>query len=130
MDAGKLFGRGLSFPPRVGADGRMQWSEGEQNINEAIYIVLMTRLNERINLPVFGSNLGTLLFEPNTVETRHLISTEISEALARWEPRIAVESVVVDPDPQDAEAVIATLNYRLISTQARQSASFNIPLTG
>jgi predicted component of type VI protein secretion system len=64
------------------------------------------------------------------VETRHLISTEISEALARWEPRIAVESVVVDPDPQDAEAVIATLNYRLISTQARQSASFNIPLTG
>lgn len=130
MDAGKLFGRGLSFPPRVGADGRIQWSEGEQNIREAIYVILMTRLNERINLPLFGSNLGTVLFEPNTVETRHLIGNEISEALARWEPRIVVESVVVDPDPQDEEAVIATLNYRLISTQARERVSLTIPLTG
>lgn len=129
MDAGKLFGQGLSFPPRVGADGRMQWSEGEANIREAIYVILMTRLNERINLPQFGSGLAALLFEPNTVETRHLIQHEITTALGRWEPRIAVESVVVDPDPQDAEAVIATLTYRLISTQGRERLSLNIPLT-
>ena len=29
MDAGRIFGRGIAFPPRVGADGRVAWSEGE-----------------------------------------------------------------------------------------------------
>ena len=37
MDAARLFGQGISFPPRVGADGRFTWSVGEDNIREAIY---------------------------------------------------------------------------------------------
>ena len=41
MDTGKLFGRGISFPPRVGPDGRVVWSEGEANVRECIEIVLM-----------------------------------------------------------------------------------------
>ena len=44
MDAGRLFGRGISFPPRVGENGRMAWSEGDDNVREAIYIILMTQL--------------------------------------------------------------------------------------
>ena len=43
-DAGDLFGRGISFPPRVGADGRIVWSEGEQNMRESIRVILMTNL--------------------------------------------------------------------------------------
>ena len=31
MDAGKTIGRGISFPPRIGQDGRMAWSAGERN---------------------------------------------------------------------------------------------------
>src|SRR5436305_1697397 len=28
MDDGRIFGRGISFPPRVGPDGRVAWSAG------------------------------------------------------------------------------------------------------
>ncbi len=118
----------MSFPPRVGADGRIAWSAGEANIREAIHVILMTRLNERINLPDFGGNLGVFLFEPNTVTTRHLIETEIREALRRWEPRISVVWVHVVADPGDALAAIATITYRLVASQAQEQVTLSVAL--
>ncbi len=123
MDAGKIFGRGISFPPRLSADGRMVWSEGEQNIREAIRVILMTEERERINLSDFGGGLSQYLFEPNTVMTRHLIQDRIVKALAAWEPRVRVESVDVVPDPQDAQAAVATIIYQLVATQVRERVS-------
>jgi uncharacterized protein len=128
MDSGRLFGRGISFPPRVGADGRMIWSQGEVNIRESILVILMTQFNERINQADFGGNLRTFLFEPNTVTTRHLIETRIEAALTRWEPRIALESVDVEEDPADPQAAVATITYRLVATQAQQRVSLNVAL--
>lgn len=130
LDAGRLYGRGLSFPPRVGADGRMVWSVGEANIRESIRVILMTQLKERIRLPEFGGNLATFLFEPNTVTTRSLLRDQISRALARWEQRITVESVAVEPDPNDPQAAIATITYKLVTTAARERVSLSISLAG
>ena len=124
----RVFGRGLSFPPRVEADGRIAWSSGEANIRESIFIILMTRFQERINLPDFGANLGVFLFEPNTVTTRHLIETEIERALRRWEPRITVDSVSVVSDASDPLLAIATITYRLVASQALQRVSVALAL--
>ena len=120
MDDGRLFGRGLAFPPRVGSDGRVAWSEGEANVREAIQIILLTEWNERLMLPEFGGGLSGYLFEPNTVTTRRLIKDRIQRALEQWEPRIAVESVEVEADPQDSQAAVATITYNLVATQAHQ----------
>jgi phage baseplate assembly protein W len=128
MDASLVFGQGISFPPRVGADGRMAWSAGESNVRESITIILMTQMNERIYQPDFGGNLDTFLLEPNTVTTHHLIETQIARALRRWEPRIAVESVFVAPDAQDPLAAVATITYQLVATQARAQVSVNVQL--
>lgn len=130
MDAGKLIGRGLGFPPRVGPDGRMQWSEGERNVRETIQIILATEQRERLMLPEFGAGLGRFLFEPNTVTTRHQIGERINRALAQWEPRIAVESVSVDADPQDARAATATITYKLVATGARERLNLSVTLAG
>jgi hypothetical protein len=119
----------MSFPPRVGADGRVQWSDGEVNIQEAIRIILMTEQHERLRLPEFGGGLGRFLFEPNTVSTRHSIQDRITKALTRWEPRIQVESVTVETDPADREAAIASITYKLVSTQTRERVSLNVKLS-
>lgn len=128
MDPGILFGRGISFPPRIGPDGRMAWSEGEANVREAVQIILLTEQRERLMLPDFGGSLGVFLFEPNTVTTRHLIADRIARALADWEPRLHVESVVVEPDPADEQAAIATITYQLIATQTRERVSVQVTL--
>jgi phage baseplate assembly protein W len=130
IDAGRLFGRGISFPPRVGADGRMVWSEGEANVREAIRIILMTEQRERLRLPEFGGSLGRFLFEPNTVTTRHVIQDRVAKTLAEWEPRIQVESVAVEPDRTDPQAAIATITYKLVATQTRERVSVTVALAG
>ena len=130
MDIGKVFGQGISFPPRVGAAGRVVWSEGEQNIRESIRVILLTEQRERIHLPEFGGSLGQFLFEPNTVMTRHLLQDRITKALSTWEPRIRVESVEVAPDPNDAQAAVATITYQLVATQARERVSLSVTLNG
>lgn len=129
MDAGRMFGRGIAFPPRV-VNGRVLWSEGEQNIREAIRIVLLTDERERIRLPEFGGTLRRFLFEPNTTATRQRIEDQINVALSRWEGRIEVETVAVEPDTEDPRAAIATITYRLVATQAVERVSVKVTLAG
>ena len=128
MDAGKIFGRGISFPPRVGADGRVAWSEGETNVRESIRVILMTEQPERLRTPNFGGSLGRFLFEPNTVATRRSIQDRITKELAQWEPRISVESVNVDADTDDPTAAIAVITYKLIATQTVERVSLSVTL--
>ncbi len=130
MNTGNIYGRGLAFPPRVGPEGRVAWSEGEENVRESIRIILMTELRERLRRPTFGGGLGQYLFEPNTVATRHSMSERITQALAAWERRIVIESVAVDPDPKDTEAAVATIAYKLVATQSRERLSLNVTLSG
>lgn len=129
-DAGKIFGRGISFPPRVGPDGRVAWSAGEINVREAIRVILLTEPRERLRLPEFGGGLGRYLFEPNTVTTRHQLQERIARELQRWEPRISVESVEVEPDPLELQTAVATITYRLVATQLRERVSLTVTLGG
>lgn len=127
-DAGR-FGRGISFPVRVGPNGRIAWSAGPDNIREAIRVILLTELEERVMLPQFGGGLRRFLFQPNTVSTHRLIQQTIHQALGRWEPRIDVESVEVEADAGDLEAALATVRYRLVATQAADQVTLRVRFT-
>ena len=88
-----IFGKSLSFPPRVGADGRFVWSSGEDNVRESIAVILRTEPGERVGLPDFGAGLARFLFEPNNVATHARMQDAIRRALDRWERRIQVEAI-------------------------------------
>lgn len=130
MSAGRIFGRSLGFPPRVGADGRVAFSEGERNVRESIRLILMTEPGERLMRPDFGGGLGRFLFEPNTPATHQAIRVHIQKVLARWEPRVALESVEVVAQDDDPRAALVTLTYRLVATQARERVSLSVSLAG
>lgn len=130
MNAGKVLGRSVAFPPRVGPDGRVAFSTGEENVRESIRLILMTEPGERVMRQDFGAGLGRFLFEPNTPATHQRLRLEVLKALARWEPRVAAESVQVDVAADDPRAAVLTLTYRLVATQARERVSINVSLTG
>lgn len=130
MNASALFGQGISFPPRLGADGRVAWSSGPANIREAITVILLTQPGERLMLPDFGGKLRSFLFEPNTVATRQRIQEEITNALSLWEPRITVQAVSVDPDPSDPRAAIAGIQYQLVASQTTAQLNLTVQLGG
>jgi phage baseplate assembly protein W len=129
MDAGQTLGRGISFPPRVGSNGRVEWSTGEDNIREAIRVILLTELRERLRLPEFGGGLKQFQFEPNNVATRKLMEDRIQKALVQWEPRIRVDSIAVEEAEDPFEAIV-TIHYKLVATQARGTISMNARLGG
>lgn len=128
LDEGKLFGRGLAFPPRINTNGRWTWSSGAENIRQSIQIILQTEPLERLMLPSFGSGLKKMLFQPNTVKTHSLIEEIITNALTRWERRIKVTSVEVITDPKDVNTAWVTLRYKLVATQASDQMQMRVQL--
>lgn len=123
-----LYGKSLGFPPRVGANGQMVWSEGELNVRESICIILRTRPGERVNLPDFGCGLDRYLFEPNSTTTLRLIQEEVKRSLSRWEPRIQLDDIVVETAADEPRAVNITIYYTLIATQVSERVGLTLAL--
>jgi uncharacterized protein len=124
-----VFGSGISFPMRLGPDGRVAVSRGPDNVRECIRHVLLTEPGERVMLPDFGGGAGSFLFEPNTVSTRRRIQERIEDALHRWEARVSLQSVAVDEDPDDPRGAIATLRYQLVADRATEQVSVRVQLS-
>lgn len=125
-----LYGQSVGFPPRIGLDGRVQWSSGELNVRESMRIILLTRPGERMMRPDFGCGLDLYLFEPNNVSTLRLIQDEVKQSILRWEPRVTLNDVVVATSPEDARAVDITIYYTLVATQAQERLNLTVALQG
>ena len=130
FDEGKLYGRSISFPPRIGPNGSLAWSTGADNIRESIQVILLTEAKERVLLPTFGGGLQAYLYEPNTVATHRLIQERITQSLGRWEPRIALDAVTVNPHPTEMQTAVVTIRYRLVATNTPDQLSLTVKLTG
>ena len=122
--------RGIAFPPRIGPDGRVAWSSGAQNVRESIRIILQTSLQERIMRPSFGGGLEQFLYESNTLATRTQIEERTQRALARWEPRAAVEDVSAETVPDEPSAVELTIAYTVRDTGTRERVRLTLDLGG
>ena len=116
MDEARIFGQGLSFPPRLGPDGRVALSAGPENIRQALHVILLTEPGERLMREDFGCALRTFLFEPNTPTTRALIRDRIERAIARWERRVRVDDVRVEADPADDRLIQIAIELRQVAT--------------
>jgi uncharacterized protein len=123
-------GRSIAFPPRIGPNGRLAWSDGEQNIRESIRIILQTRPQERLMRPTFGCGIRELLFEPNSLSTRRLLEERVRTALQQWEPRIRVQGVSAEADPDDPSAAIVRIVYRIVATGVREATSMRVTFEG
>src|SRR5580658_8735005 len=111
VNTGRIYGQGLSFPPRVGPDGAMVWSSGELNVRECICTILRTRPGERVERPSFGCGVDRFLFEPNSIATLRVIQEEVKQALQRWEPRITLNDVTATVNAVDPRDVDVTITY-------------------
>jgi Bacteriophage baseplate protein W len=130
MPRQNVYGQGLSFPPRVGVDGRLAWSAGEENVRESIRLILLTEPGERLMLEDFGCGLRRFLFEPNTPATRALIRERIMRAIALWEPRVRTEEVEVEPDPAEERQINISILFRLVATGAPGRLGLSLQLEG
>jgi phage baseplate assembly protein W len=84
-----FLGRGWKFPVSVDATtGRFLLTEGEEDIAEAIRIILMTSKGERVMRPGFGCRLRDFAFGTMDATSLRLIEADVREAVTIWEPRV------------------------------------------
>jgi uncharacterized protein len=116
-----FIGRGFSWPMGVDHTGSIRLTDGVADLDRSIRIVLATAPGERLMRPRFGCRIWDLLFEPVTPNLLGLIAQAVRDAVAEWEPRVAVEEVVVLPDDDDASLVRIHVRYVVKTTNDRRN---------
>jgi phage baseplate assembly protein W len=110
-----FLGIGWSFPVAETA-GQTAMAQYEEDVRQAILIVLLTNPGERVMRPTFGAGLNEFLFEPINSTTMATIGQRVEDSLIDWEPRIDVISVSVTPDSKNNATLSIDIQYRVRAT--------------
>ncbi len=118
FDPAKSFlGVGWAFPVQADLSvGDMSTAVYEQDIRQAILLILETNLGERVMRPDFGSGLRELVFEPLNTRTMTLVRYRVEQALITWEPRIRVQEVRVQAQGTARNTLLVTISYEVRTT--------------
>lgn len=113
-----FLGRGWAFPIVPGRDGRIKDAEGNESVEQAIQIILGTIPGERVMRPEFGCGIWELVMEANTAQLHGRVQTHVRDSLVRWEPRIDVLDVRVEPPPEQKNVLLVRIDYRIRANNA------------
>ena len=108
----EYLGVGWKFPIRINAQGGFSLSRYEQDVQEAIWIILSTARGERQMVPDFGCGIHDYVFAPNNAATQGGITHAVRQALTEWEPRIDVLDVNVDGSTEP-NMLLIRVDYRI-----------------
>ena len=111
-----FLGKGWAFPVSI-YSGQTSTAAYEEDVRQAILIILGTDPGERVMRPDFGAGLSAFVFEPMTPTTLESLRQRVQEALVDWEPRIDVEDVSVTAAPDEGKVLIG-VSYRVRATNS------------
>ena len=111
-----LIGSGLAFPLHADQRGALALSHGVEDIEQAIGLILGTAPGERPMRPEFGCAVHDVVFDTIDAAIVGKVQTAVHEALERWEPRIDVVELDVEPSEQDAGKLNVNITYRVRAT--------------
>jgi hypothetical protein len=117
MELNELTGIGWEFPPKFDKIGSTPLMiSGEGGVANSIYVILHTKLGERIMRTEFGSTLHELLFESLTANMKTFMSSSLKKALAINEPRIQVQEILLEQNDLALGRVDIRISYTFIET--------------
>lgn len=108
-----FLGTGWAYPMALNAVGRVGMATYEDDVAQAIRIILGTNPGERLMRPEFGAGLRDFLFEPINTSTMSLIEMRVRESLIDWEPRIDVLDVQVSAADRAQGKIQIEVPYRI-----------------
>jgi phage baseplate assembly protein W len=116
-----FLGVGWAYPTRLDADNHLARAAYEDDVRQAILIILGTNPGERVMRPDFGAGLNAFVFEPISTTTLSLVRNRVFSALIDWEPRIDVERVRASFDPAQKGKLLIEIIYRVRATNTQQN---------
>jgi uncharacterized protein len=119
-----FLGRGWRFPIVPDETGSLGFSDGDENVEQSLRILLQTRVGERVMRGGFGTRIPELLFQPGSVQNLRALEREVENAVVRLEPRVELLDVTAEADPADESHVTVSIAYRVLRSNTRDSLVF------
>jgi phage baseplate assembly protein W len=116
-----VLGSGLAFPLQVDHRGSLALARGEDDIDQAIGVILGTAPGERPMRPAFGCEVHDLVFDTIDAAMVGRLDAAVRAALDRWEPRIEVTGIEADLSRVDEGRLDVTIEYRVRATNHQRN---------
>jgi len=120
----KFLGRGWRFPLLPDSTGSLGYVEGDDNVEQSLHILLMTQLGERVMRSDFGTQAPRLVFAPGSTQYLRLLENTIREAVRDWEPRVSLDDVLAEANPDNEYVVTVSLSYTVRRTNSKNNLVF------
>ena len=117
----EFLGTGWSYPVATDNQGDIRMEEAADNIERSVRIILNTAKGERVMRPEFGCDIHDQVFSSLSPATLNRIEEAVRDALVRWEPRISVDRVGAEPDPETPNKVRIEIDYWIESTNSHEN---------
>ena len=116
-------GKHLSFPFRVGADGRMATVKTlDEHVRDELVQLILTNFGERPFLVDFGGGVRRLVFEAADEATAAMARAAITQAVNRWlGHRVTLETLEVKVEDS---TITVEIQYRLAGTESSRVIRF------
>lgn len=112
--------RAISLPFSFDSAGSISYTTDEKKIwQDRVVLIVMTRLNERVMRPTFGSEASNSLFE-NTNSAINLLKDTIATAFSNWLKDLILVDVSVYTDAADGY-LVAEIFYKYNPVENEQS---------
>ena len=109
----EIIGSGLAFPLQVDRRGGIALARDENDIEQAIELILATAPGERPMRPEFGCGVHDFVFDSIDASTVGKMEEAIRDALDRWEPRVIVQTVEFNLDHVGEGRLVIDIGYRV-----------------
>jgi hypothetical protein len=96
---------------------------GNAAIVGALKNLILTNIGEKPFQPNFGSRIRGLLFEDVSFITANIIQTEISNSIKNYEPRVGVDAIRVQANP-DQNRYDITIRFFINNLEAPVTINF------
>lgn len=104
-------GTGWGFPVRWDHAG-LGDSSGQHRIEQALLLLVRTRVGERVMLPSFGAGVDRFVFELRTDDVCRRIEDDVRRTLLLYEPRVILDRIQAVPGGAD-DRIDVLLEYRI-----------------
>jgi len=125
----EFLGSGWKFPVSLDNRNGFELVSEDEDIREAILIILNTVPGERVMRPEFGCGIHNYVFSVVNSSNLSMIENEIVKALTLYEPRIVIDDIKAEVDSSDAGRLLINIDYTVTSSNSRYNMVYPFYLT-
>lgn len=129
MAAANGLGTGWNFPPQFLNNGKdVSLVSDEEDVHQALEILISTALKERLNYSDYGCDMKHFMFEEVNRGLVLEIQQMILNSIYDYEPRVQVNNIEVTQSEENAQGLLISIDYQIISTRSEENLEYSLSL--